>query len=117
MAGGDNTYSKNYSFCKGYLLPAQNSVNMVNVQLNNLQKLWDLDIQHVLPDHPSTVGDSVVVITGEFKGQLRKVFQVNTDGTFVVGDRSSKTHQLSTTHHRKDLVLVKVVEAKKKKKI
>lgn len=113
MAGGSDAYSPEYAFCKGFLLPSTTISDKVNIQLNNLIQLKDVDIRCVLPEHPSDVGDCVVVLAGDLKGKLQEVFQINDDDSFQVGEVYSKNRQEDTTHAKKDLVRVKIVGGKR----
>lgn len=102
---------------KGYLLPSFNPCNgEIDVRLNDIVTMFiAVDIKHFLPEHPSTVGDDVVVITGPLRGQLRKVFKIES-GLFSIGTKGNNNRNDDTHHPGHELALVKIMPSKKKGK-
>ena len=70
--------TRNKQGAEGYLLPVLDSCSdKIGVRLNDVVMIFmAVDIRHFLPEHPSVVGDDVVVIAGPLTGQLRKVIKI-----------------------------------------
>jgi len=100
---------------KGYLLPSFDPcIDNVDIRLNDVVTVFmAIHIRHVLPDHPSMVGDDVVMITGPLTGHVRKVIKIDA-GLFTTRVAGSRNHDDETTHSRRELALVKIMPCKKK---
>jgi len=117
VAGGQRAcaHTRFKQGAKGYLLPSINPcIDTVDVRLNDVVTLFTaLHIRHVLPVHPSMVGDDVVVIAGSLSGEVRKVVKIEKD-LFSVQEAGKNRPKHSTTYQRQELALVKIMSSKKK---
>jgi hypothetical protein len=90
MAGGIWAYLSKLACDRGYLMLTTEDSTDIKIRLNNMSE-HTLSMGHVLPQHPSGVGDDVVVIAGSLKGQVCKVLGVE-DDSFLIGELWSRDH-------------------------